>query len=297
LSRSGAELACEEPVVNITKPESEGAATFMIETAKRKLTTASVILTTGGKSYPGSGTTGDGYAWAAAFGHTIVPPRPALVPLTTSDEWVAELKGVTIPDVAVRVIDPAESKPKPLGEARGSFLLTHFGLSGPSILDVSRAVTAHRAANTLLLECDFLPDEKREALEQRLAQHLQAQGGKQIANAYLLEVPARLWTTLLAQAKIEPATRSAELGKDARRRLVDGLKATRIRISGTRGFAKAEVTAGGVDLREVDSSTMQSKLVPGLYFAGEVLDLDGPIGGYNFQAAFSTGWLAGESVP
>lgn len=296
LTRSGAELACEEPVTSITKTESEGAATFMIETAKRKLTTASVILTTGGKSYPGSGTTGDGYAWAASFGHTIVPPRPALVPLTTSDDWVAELKGVTIPDVAVRVIDPAEAKPKPLGEARGSFLLTHFGLSGPSILDVSRAVTAHRAPNTLLLECDFLPDEKREALEQRLAKHLQTQGGKQIINANLLEVPGRLWATLLAQAKIASETRSAELSKDARRKLVDGLKATRIRISGTRGFAKAEVTAGGVDLREVDSSTMQSKLAPGLYFAGEVLDLDGPIGGYNFQAAFSTGWLAGESV-
>ncbi len=149
----------------------------------------------------------------------------------------------------------------------------------------------------LLLECDFLPDEKREALEQRLANHLRVQGGKQIGNANLLEVPARLWSTLLAQAQIAAETRSAELSKDARRKLIDGLKATRIRISGTRGFAKAEVTAGGVDLREVDSSTMQSKLAPGLFFAGEVLDLDGPIGGYNFQAAFSTGWLAGESVP
>src|SRR5262249_35160034 len=155
-------------------------------------------------------------------------------------------------------------KPKPLGEARGSFLLTHFGLSGPSILDVSRAVTAHASQNTLILECDFLPDEKRDALEQRLSKHLQSQGGKHIANANLLEVPARLWESLLAQAKIAAETRSAELSKDARRKLVDGLKATRIRISGTRGFAKAEVTAGGVDLREVDSSTMQSKLVPGL---------------------------------
>jgi predicted Rossmann fold flavoprotein len=175
-------------------------------------------------------------------------------------------------------------------------LLTHFGLSGPAVLDVSRAITGHPSPNTLLLECDFLPRENREALQARLTAHLQAQGGKQIANAHLEEIPVRLWMALLTQANIDHATRSAELSKDARRRLVEALKATTIRVSGTRGFAKAEVTAGGVDLRDVDSRTMQSKLIPGLYFAGEILDLDGPIGGYNFQAAFSTGWLAGGCV-
>jgi predicted Rossmann fold flavoprotein len=306
LGRSGAELASEEPVTSLVHDE---AGTFSITTSKRTIQVQNVILTTGGKSYPGSGTTGDGYAWAASMGHNIIPPRPALVPVTTTDAWVSELKGVTIPDVGVRVLENSERQapsPRPsprgrgrndaLAETRGSFLLTHFGLSGPAVLDVSRAITGHASPNSLILECDFLPAENRDALQARLTTHLQSQGAKQIANAHLEEVPARLWLALLAQASIDPATRSAELSKDARRRLVESLKATRIQISGTRGFAKAEVTAGGVDVREVDSRTMQSKLVPGLYFAGEILDLDGPIGGYNFQAAFSTGWLAGESV-
>ncbi len=302
LRRTSAELATLEPVLSLKKNEENFG--FVIETNKRVLHTAEIILTTGGKSYPGSGTTGDGYAWAAALGHTIIPPRPALVPVTTNDAWVAELKGVTIPDVGVRVIDPAEPSPRPspkgkgriraLAETRGSFLLTHFGLSGPAVLDVSRAITAHPSPNTLLLECDFLPGESRERLEERLARHLQTQGGKQLANTHLDEVPIRLWLALLAQSDVNPAARAAELGKEGRRRLADALKSTRIHVSGTRGFKKAEVTAGGVDLREVSSSTMESKLTPGLYFAGEILDLDGPIGGYNFQAAFSTGWLAGE---
>lgn len=294
LRRTTAELATMEPVVSLTK-SNEGNG-FVVETNKRVLHAAKIILTTGGKSYPGSGTTGDGYAWAAVLGHTIIPPRPALVPVTTNDAWVAELKGVTIPDVGLRVIEPATTKPKSLSETRGSFLLTHFGLSGPAVLDVSRAITAHPSPNTLLLECDFLPGETREQLEHRLAKHLEAQGGKQLANTHLEEIPIRLWLALLQQTNIDPATRSAELCKAARHRLLDALKSTRIHISGTRGFKKAEVTAGGVDLREVNSSTMESKLTPGLYFAGEILDLDGPIGGYNFQAAFSTGWLAGECV-
>ena len=141
LDRSGAELALNEPVDSL---DAGRIARFRYRHPEARVASATcVILTTGGQSYPESGTTGDGYAWAKALGHTIIPPRPALAPITSGDGWIAELKGVTIPDVEVRVVDPAIGRKKPLDVRRGSFLLAHFGLSGPAVLDVSRAVTGH----------------------------------------------------------------------------------------------------------------------------------------------------------
>lgn len=288
--RSGAELSLAEPVANCSRVDDK----FLVVTQARSLTCDSLLMTVGGKSYPGSGTTGDGYAWAAAMGHDIVPPRPALVPITTDATWVKSLTGLTIPDVQVGVCEGAI--PKPLASARGSFLFTHFGLSGPVILDVSRAVTAHSKPRELALMCDFLPATKQSDLEEQLHQEATAEGRKQIVGLLSKHIPRRLAEELLGLCGLNPELRSAELPKRERSRLVAAIKQSLIPVSGTRGFEKAEVTAGGVSLREVDSRTMQSKLVPGLYFAGEILDLDGPIGGYNFQAAFSTGVLAGKNV-
>ena len=299
LDRSGCRLELEQPVSGI----EQTAGGFRLTTSGGEILARQLILTTGGKSYPGCGTAGDGYAWAESLGHTIVPLRPALTPITSPADWVAQLRGLTLPDVDVRVLPgpgdsggAARKRKQPLEQRRGSLLFTHFGLSGPAALDVSRAVSASGRPRSLELVCDFLPSLSVEAAAAYLAEHLAAQGGRQMANCNLPELPARLWTALLAQVPIRPAQRAAETPRAAAGRLGRLLKATSIPIDGTRGFKKAEVTAGGVALREVDSRTMQSKCTPGLYFAGEILDLDGPIGGYNFQAAFSTGWLAGESV-
>lgn len=288
--RSGAELSLAEPVVTCTRVEDQ----FLVVTQNGSFTCDSLLITVGGKSYPGSGTTGDGYAWAAAMGHDIVPPRPALVPITTDAPWVKSLTGLTIPDVQVSVCEAANSRS--LASARGSFLFTHFGLSGPVILDVSRAVTAHSKPRELSLMCDFLPATSQSDLEEQLQQEANAEGKKQIAGLLSKHIPRRLAEELLGLCGLNPELRSAELPKRERHRLAAAIKQSLVPVSGTRGFEKAEVTAGGVSLREVDSRTMQSKLVPGLYFAGEILDLDGPIGGYNFQAAFSTGVLAGKNV-
>lgn len=292
LNRSGADLSLAEPVLQLER-FGDG---FQVVTGRRELTAPSVIVTVGGQSYPGSGTTGDGYAWAAALGHTIVPPRPALVPLTTAATWVHELSGVTIPDVSLRLKLRAEPKPKPLDERRGSLLFTHFGLSGPVVLDISRAVTALAEPPSADVICDFLPDTNAQQLDGELKQAFAADGKRPVAAIVSERLPRRLVDALIAQIKTPPALRGAECSKTVRAALVAALKSTVIPIAGTRGFAKAEVTAGGVALGEIDSRTMQSKLVSGLYFAGEILDLDGPIGGYNFQAAFSTGVLAGRSV-
>jgi predicted Rossmann fold flavoprotein len=304
LRRSGCTLALEEPVIELARADGG----FRLVTPRQMLTAEKVILTTGGQSYPGCGTTGDGYAWAAALGHTIVPPRPALTPITTDAQWVVALSGVTVPDVLVRVVplDDSDSssaatgsrkkKQTVLAERRASFLFTHFGLSGPAALDVSRAITGHAQPRTLALECDFLPAISANELEQQVRCECSADGKKQLGAVVARQLPRRLVDSLLMLSELNPEQRAAELSNAARQRLLGALKKTRIPVSGARGFKKAEVTAGGVSLDEVDSHTMQSKLVPNLYLAGEILDLDGPIGGYNFQAAFSTAWLAAESV-
>jgi hypothetical protein len=288
LERSGATLALGEPVVAIRA--GEGA--FTLDSSLRALNGDRVILTTGGQSYPGSGTTGDGYRFAAQLGHRIVPPRPALVPLTTNLPWVADLRGITIADVGVRILE----REKTLAQRRGSLLFAHFGLSGPVILDVSRAVSGHAQPQTLVLEIDLLPALPAAALDEWLRTESLASGKKQLAVVLAQQVPRRLCESLLEQAGLAKDRKAAALTREERRRLVLAAKQLPIALTGTLGFKKAEVTAGGVALAEVDSRTLQSKLAPNFYLAGEILDLDGPIGGFNFQAAWSTGWLAGASV-
>jgi predicted Rossmann fold flavoprotein len=288
LARSGATLALAEPVTALARESSH----FVLQTPGRSLHATSVILTTGGMSYPGSGTTGDGYRIAAQFGHTIIPPRPALVPITTTEAWVSSLRGITIPDVRVQVTEVG----KCLDSRRGSLLFAHFGLSGPVILDLSRTVSAQARPETLQLQLDFLPDRSEAELIDRLIEASRTAGKKHLAGILGQYLPRRLAEVLLAQAGLPVDRTAAGLPREARAGLVQKIKKLQISIAGTLGFGKAEVTAGGVDLKEVDSRTMRSKLVEGLFLAGEVLDLDGPIGGFNFQAAWSTGWLAGSSV-
>jgi predicted Rossmann fold flavoprotein len=290
LDRSGCEVVTEEPLASL---ERDGER-FRLITPNQTLTADRVIITTGGQSYPGSGTTGDGYRWAKALGHTIVPPRPALTPVTTSAAWVTSLSGITIPDVQLRLFEP--NSPKPIDARRGSLLFTHFGLSGPVALDISRSVSGHSQPQMLRLECDFLPPMSAAAVEENIKSQIQSAGKKQIVALVPDILPKRLAEALLNEAGLSSEQKAGELSRAGRTAIVQAIKQMPISVTGTRGFAKAEVTAGGISLGEVDSRTMQSKLVPGLFLAGEVLDLDGPIGGYNFQAAFSTGWLAGLSV-
>ena len=302
LGRSGSELGLDESLVDLEQLDDG----FRLVTSRRVLSAQSVIVTTGGQSYPGCGTMGDGYRWARQFGHTIVQPRPALVPVTTSAEWVRSLSGITVSDVRLRLMEPADKErsrdrggePEPcvLGTRQGSMLFTHFGLSGPVVLDISREVSGHPRPNMLWLECDFLPNESAGQLDERLRKQAASEGKKQLLSLVPEILPRRLAAALVTQAALAGESKAGELSKAGREALVQVLKRLAIPVTGTRGFAKAEVTAGGISLDEVDSRSMQSKLVEKLYLAGEVLDLDGPIGGYNFQAAFSTGWLAGLKV-
>jgi predicted Rossmann fold flavoprotein len=285
LERSGATLGVEEAVQGIEPG-------FLVQTARRELQARRVIVTTGGLSYPGSGTTGDGYAWAQRFGHGLVPTRPALVPITTSALWVPGLRGLSVADTEARIIDGE----KVLARRRGALLFAHFGLSGPVALDVSRAVASHPTPASLALEADLLPGKTLADLEGWLRQEASASGKKQVSVLLSQWLPRRLGDAVMALAGVPQERRAASLEREERARLASTCKRLRIPVTGTMGYGRAEVTAGGIPLDEVDSRTMESRKQPGLYLAGEVLDLDGPIGGYNFQAAWSTGWLAGTKA-
>jgi predicted Rossmann fold flavoprotein len=224
------------------------------------------------------------------FGHTIKETQPALAPLKTDARWVHELSGVTIPDVGVT----ACLNKKPMMQDRGSFLFTHFGLSGPVILNVSKALNSLSNFKNSSLKLDFLPSVKETDLEAKLQSFASTDGKKLLSVALGELLPRRLLEGLFNQIGFGPDRKCAGISKDERKAIVVSIKSKLVNITGTLGYAKAEVTTGGVSLDEVNSKTMESKLKKELYFAGEILDLDGPIGGFNFQAAWSTGFLAGS---
>ena len=289
LERSGATLALNEPAVAV-RPLPDGG--FAVTTPLRDIECDRLLITTGGLSFPGCGTTGDGYGFARQFGHAIVPTRPALVPLKLNTPWVTDLKGVTL-HVGLKVVDGANAV---LSARAGSMLFAHFGLTGPAPLDVSRAVSGHPDPRALSLEMDLMPTVNEHEFEAFLQAETTARGKQLLAGVMSDRLTRRLCDAMLSAAGLPVDRTAAALSKDDRKKLVGLAKRWRVPLAGTLGYEKAEVTAGGVRLDEVDSRTMQSKLKPGLFFAGEVLDLDGWIGGYNFQSAWSTGHLAAQHL-
>ena len=268
------------------------------DTAQQKLTAQryharNVILATGGASYPGTGSTGDGYRLAESVGHSIIPIRPALVPLETEGDIAPRLQGLSLRNVHVRFFNNQDL----LGDAFGEMLFTHFGVSGPVILSLSRKVVdALRAGRSVELSIDLKPALGEEKLDARLMRDLNSHGKRQL-QTILKELLPRKLIPICIEATGIPAHKPAhQITSQERGCLRTWLKDFRLSISGHRSFKEAIITAGGVDLNQVDPRTMGSRLVEGLYFAGELLDLDADTGGYNLQAAFSTGWLAGSSA-
>lgn len=288
----GATLRLGTAVQNVLY--SEG--TFKVVLPQETLSCDRVIVTVGGMSYPGCGTTGDGYAWLKGFGHSIVSPRPALVPIVAGVEWTWNLQGLTLPDAHVTINKVGVKKKKgELATRIGSLLFTHFGFSGPAAMDVSRAIPEDDVSQ-IELRINALQDWNDDRFASWMHDKRSSSGNRQISTVLSEIVPRNLATALIASAQLDGETRVCEVNNRASTAICEGLLRTRVPIQGTRGFKKAEVTAGGVSLKEVDPRTMQSKLTSGLYVAGEILDLDGWIGGYNFQSAFSTGFVAGQSA-
>jgi hypothetical protein len=265
-----------------------------VTSGEKDFTAPAVILAAGGKAYPGTGSTGDGYALAGQAGHTITPVFPALVPLVTAGETARQLQGLSLKNVTVNLWVEGEKKDDLFGE----MLFTHFGLSGPIILTLSRQIVQHlRAGRQVEIAIDLKPALDHPTLDRRLLRDIQQQGRKQYSSLLSGLLPSSLVPICAAQTRIPWEKKLNQLTGEDRKTLRMWLKEDfRFQVVDHRGFGQAIITAGGVDVSEVDPRTMASLLARGLYFAGEILDVDADTGGYNLQAAFSTGWAAGRSA-
>ena len=260
---------------------------------RKEIKADAVIVATGGRSYPGTGSTGDGYRLAETAGHLLVPTRPALVPIETAGRTAKALQGLSLKNVTVSLLIDDKQTDQTLGE----MLFTHFGLSGPIILLLSgQIVDAVRLRKKVSLSLDLKPAVNEKKLEARLLREFTAHGNKQLPNILKELLPAKMIPVCLDLLDFPSDLEGNQVTTAERRRLRHWLKDFRFEVTGYRPIKEAIITAGGVNLKEIEPRSMESKLVRGLYFAGEVLDVNGPTGGYNLQAAFSTGWLAGRSA-
>lgn len=268
-----------------------GKITGAVTADGQKFTADAVILAAGGSSYPGTGSDGSGVKLAKALGHTIVPLAPSLVPLESDSPYIADLQGLSLRNIEGTVYADG----KKIGSEFGEMLFTHFGVSGPIILSLSKCVAEAfaKGAQDVGLAIDLKPALDKDKLDARLQRDFTQYSRKQMPNGMKDLLPQRLIAPVLDQAFIDEEKFVNQLSRAERRRLVDVLKAFTVPITGTRPIAEAIVTAGGVSLKEIDPKTMESKLIKGLFIAGEVMDIDGYTGGYNLQAAFSTGYAAG----
>lgn len=249
-----------------------------------------VILTTGGASYPGTGSSGDGYRMAREVGHSITTLKPSLVPLEVAEEWIGDLQGLSLRNVSASVVCAGKKEAEEFGE----MLFTHYGLTGPIILSLSKKV-AELLDNhqEVAVSINLKPALTPETLDQRIQRDFEKYIRKQFKNALNDLLPAKLIETFIDLSFIDPEKPVNQITKKERQRMIDLLTHFTLTITKTRPISEAIVTAGGVSTKEISPKTMESKLVKGLYFAGEVIDIDGFTGGYNLQAAFSTGYVAG----
>jgi len=268
-----------------------------VKLKEREIQADKFIIATGGKSYPATGSTGDGYSWLQNLGHTISKTFPALVPVEAKEEWVKDLQGLSLKNVALNIFQNGKKQDSFFGE----MLFTHFGLSGPIVLDASKKISEllenlSGQEGEVKVQLDLKPALDFSQLEERLKRDFQRFQKKDFQN-YLPELlPQKMIETIIKLVKIPDHKKINLITKEERKNLVKILKGLELNVLKTTGYNQAIIISGGVNLKEIDSKTMQSKIVKNLYLAGEILDLDGPTGGYNLQIAWSTGFSAGENA-
>ena len=266
---------------------------FIVRTNTEAIQAMRVIIATGGVSWPQTGSTGDGYRFAAALGHTIVPPKPALVPLIAKERWVADLAGISLPQVKMQTT---------VGKRRitivGPLLFTQSGIGGPAVLDLSRLLADElfEAKRDVIVKLDMADQSDEPELDRQLQERIHTHPRKAVASILAEFVPRQLSQVLCRLAECDCDLQAGQLKAEVRRRLVASVKGLPVSITGTEPIARATVTRGGVSTDQIEPETMESRIRPGLFFAGEVIDVDGPCGGYNLQMCWSTGALAGRSA-
>ena len=292
MKSAGVNLLLNREVESILTNAEQTQVTGVRLKNKEVLCADKVILATGGISYVLTGSTGDGYRFAKSCGHTVMETSPALVPFAIEENWCKGLQGLSLRNVTATV----EVEGKKIYSDFGEMLFTHYGVSGPLILSASSFYVHKAKGKTAKLFIDLKPALTKEQLDKRILREFDANKNKQFKNAIASLFPTKLLPIMPMLAQIDPDKKVNEITKEERERFVDAIKHMELTITGVRDYNEAIVTMGGVNIKEVNPSTMESKLVKGLYFAGEVLDLDALTGGYNLQIAWSTGHLAGESA-
>lgn len=293
LTKRSVTLKLNSPVIDIIIENNEVKA---IRTAQKEVINANkIILATGGMTYPWTGSTGDGYMFARRMGHSIMPPRPSLVSLEILQTHISfALEGLALKNVKATL----KHDNKVIEQKFGEMVFTSYGISGPIILYLSRKavnILADKKGDTVM-SLDLKPALSREQLSSKLNADIEKNKKRIIKNMMEEYLPQKMIPVLLSEAGVSSEKQSAQLTSKDKSKIIDMLKNFNLTLTKPRGMSEAEVTQGGVDLKEVEPKTMSSKKIKGLYFAGEVLDIDGYIGGYNLQAAFSTGWAAGKHI-
>jgi len=251
-----------------------------------------IIISTGGMSYPQLGSTGDGYHLASNVGHNIVKVKPSLVPIIIKEKWITDLMGISLKNI--KLTTKIGNKKKIYSE--GDLIFTHYGISGPAVLEHSAYLNKYSKTLEHAIQLDLLPNYKQEDLEQLFQQESKLNGNKLVKSILVNFFPKNLCIKLLNLVQIDESLKVTELSKKDRNKIIGIIKALTLTMIGFRSIKEAIITSGGVSIKEIDSKTMESKLVKGLYFAGEVMDLDALTGGYNLQIAFTTGYIAGMNV-
>jgi predicted Rossmann fold flavoprotein len=258
----------------------------------RQIIADKFIICTGGKSYPQTGSTGDGYHWARQLGHTIIEPVPALNPIKISEKWVKELQGLSLKNISLKLFQNGKKQDERFGE----MLFTHFGVSGPIVMDLSKNIGTLLKRGPVKLILDLKPALDFKKLDKRIQRDLEKFKGRMFKNSLKGLLPLSMIPVIIRLSGIESEKQVDYLSREERIKLVHLLKELELSPTELLGFKWSVVTSGGIALKEVDSNTMCSKKIKNLYFAGEILDLDGPSGGYNLQECWSSGYLAGESA-
>ncbi|WP_343208898.1 NAD(P)/FAD-dependent oxidoreductase [Anaerolentibacter hominis] len=291
LRRLKVTILLDTEVSRIVKME-EGEELGVYLADGRLLTADRVIVATGGVSYPSTGSTGDGYRIAENLGHTVTKRLPSLVPLETKEDFARELQGLSLKNVGLTV----KAGKRELYREQGEMLFTHFGISGPLVLSASSYAAAWIGREPVTAQIDLKPALTLDQLDARILRDFEQAGTKQLKNALDHLLPKRMIPVMIQLCGISPEAKVNTITREERRTLAGLLKALTLHVSGTRSFAEAIITKGGIRVGEINPATMESKKVPGLYFAGEVLDLDALTGGFNLQIAWSTGYAAGKAA-
>lgn len=272
--------------------ETENGRITKLVLKKGEVTAHNYIIATGGKSYPASGSTGQGFEWAKQLGHKVTEPKPVLVPIRTRENWVEFMQGVSLTDVSMSVWQ----NNKKIVSDRGEMLFAHFGITGPLVLNLSRKISELFAQGEVKVKIDLKPNLTLEQLDEIVIRDFEKNAAKRLGNCLVSLVSPRMLALILDLSGVNMKEFASRVSKEDRKKIVKLIKSLELNVEELFGFDRAMVTSGGVSIKEIDPKTMKSRLIENLYFAGEVIDVDGPTGGYNLQMCWSTGYVAGDAA-